>query len=473
MSDQLETNVLIIDDDEPMCKLLARCVHQICCNTQYVLTLHDGLRIASAKPFDIILLDVHLPDGNGLEFLPRFKALSSNPEVIIVTGMGEPNGAELAIKNDAWGYIPKKSPAPIKEIQLQILRALEYRKEKQKQLKAPVLFKRGALIGHSPRLMDCLNQLAMAASSDVSVLLTGETGTGKELCATAIHHNSRRMNKNFVIVDCASLPENLVESTLFGHEKGAFTGADKSRLGLIKQADGGTLFLDEIGELPLELQKKFLRTLQEHRLRPVGSLNEETSNFRLIAATNRNLDDMVKNKLFREDLYYRIKSFSIELPPLRERKEDIKEIAIHRITQLCDQHQCETKGFSPDFFEALLAYDCPGNIRELINTLDGVFARTQYENTLFAKHLPTHIRTCLTLSSLEQTDKPVYSNVSSNRGFRFPTLKDLRENSLESIEKRYLNDLMNYTGGNIDEACHIAGVGRSRFYQLLSKYEIR
>jgi len=230
----------------------------------YALTLGDGIKAASSGTFDVVYLDVHLPDGNGLEALPIIRRVSSSPEVVIITGGGDPDGAELAIKSGAWDYMRK--PPSMDGLTLQLTRLLQYRKEKSDK-KPAIILKREEIIGSSPQLEACLELVAQTANSDLSVLITGETGTGKEIFATAIHKNSHRADKRYVVVDCASLPETLVGSMLFGHKKGAFTGAEKARVGLIKEADGGTLFLDEVGELPLAVQKDFLRVLQVNRLR--------------------------------------------------------------------------------------------------------------------------------------------------------------------------------------------------------------
>ena len=306
------------------------------------------------------MLDVRLPDGSGLEALPKIREVSYSPEVIIITGMGDPDGAELAINCGAWDYIEK--PASIKQMTLPLMRTLEFR-EGKKAKRIPVLLKRENIIGNCPRMMEALEQLAQAASIDANVLITGETGTGKELFARAIHENSNRASGGFVMVDCTALPESLLESILFGHEKGAFTGADKSKDGLIKHADGGTLFLDEIGELPLSTQKAFLRVIQERRFRSIGGKEERRSDFRLIAATNRNLDQMVQKDLFRSDLLFRLRSFIIEVPPLRERVEDIKDLVTYYTNNFCSIYDIETKGFSPDFFDAMAKYNWPGNVR--------------------------------------------------------------------------------------------------------------
>jgi DNA-binding NtrC family response regulator len=282
----------------------------------------------ATNAYDVIFLDVRLPDGIGLDAIQKIKANSSAPEVVIITGEGDPNGAELAIQYGAWDYIEK--PPSVQSVILPLVRALQYRTEK-KDAQKPLMIKRDNIIGNSPQLLRSLKKLARAAQSQASVLIEGETGTGKELFAMAIHQSSSRSGKNFVVVDCAALPETLVESVLFGHAKGAFTGADQAKEGLVKQADQGTLFLDEIGELPLSLQKAFLRVLQEQRFRPIGGGSEVNSDFRLIAATNRDLDRMVQEKQFRQDLLFRIRSLVITLPPLRERPEDINQGAFTRL----------------------------------------------------------------------------------------------------------------------------------------------
>jgi two-component system NtrC family response regulator len=277
---------------------------------------------------------------------------------------------------------------------LPVLRALEYRAKKSQKEKRLGLLKETfhVVTGSSARMRACLDVVALASRSEANVLISGETGTGKELFAWAIHNNSARAKNQFVVVDCASLPPSLVESTLFGYEKGAFTGADRPHKGLIKRADGGTLFLDEVGELPLSIQKSFLRVLQERKFRPLGGEQEVLSDFRLIAATNRNLDQMAEHRQFRKDLLFRLRAFGIELPLLRERPEDIPEISEQHMKRLCRIYKTTEKGFSSDFFITLARYDWPGNVRELVNALERAISAAREEPILFPKHLPTYIR---------------------------------------------------------------------------------
>jgi len=336
-----------------------------------------------------------------------------------------------------------------------------------------VALKRERIIGKSPQIIACLDILAQAANSEANVLLTGETGTGKELFAWTIHNNSSRANRNFVVVDCAALPETLIESVLFGHIKGAFTGADRSKDGLIKQADKGTLFLDEVGELPVSIQKSFLRVLQERRFRPVGGNQELSSNFRLITATNRNLDSMVKQGKFREDLLFRLRTLVINLPPLREIREDIKELVLYYMNMLCVKYGKNIKGFSPEFWDVLIQYDWPGNVRELTQALERAVIAAQDEPTLFPKHLPNYIRIKVVRESLNQKMAVKGRLIKNSDPLKtLPQIQDIRETAISEAEKKYLVDLISITGKDIKEACEISGLSRSRLYTLLKKYNI-
>ena len=463
-------NVLIIDDEKGICDVLSKMVEGMGHEATYALSLEEGLKQVSSKTFDVVFLDVRLPDGDGLDALPRIAKGPLSPEVIIITGEGDPDGAELAIKSGAWAYIEK--PASIQKMTLPLVRALQYRREKS-AIKPTRVLKRGEIVGSSPQLQDCLDLLARVANSNANVLITGETGSGKELFARTIHNNSPRAGKNFVVVDCTALPETLVESILFGHERGAFTGADKARIGLVREADGGTLFLDEVGELPLTVQKDFLRVLQEYRVRPLGSTKEVKSDFRLVSATNRDLERMVELGQFRQDLFFRLRSLTMELPPLRTRPQDIKDLTMHYMVKLCERYEMETKGFSPGFLEAMTAYDWPGNVRELQQTMERVLTIARFEPTLFPQHLPTQIRVHEARASVGKDegvkDRPEESNYPTEI---IPSLQDVRQATLSKVEKQYLEDLMLVTKKDINEACRIAGLSRSRLYHLLQKHGI-
>ncbi len=470
-------NVLIIDDDPATCKLLTKMVERLGGHTAAAAqTLRLGLAAAEGRAFDAVFLDVRLPDGCGLDLVARFRDLPSRPEVVIITGYGDQDGAEMAVKNGAWDYIQK--PFSPEKILLTLNRVLQYREDLRQTPQPARALQAEGLIGSSSQMRTCRDFLARAANSEANTLITGETGTGKELFARIIHTNSGRADKSFVVVDCAALPETLVESALFGHERGAFTGADRFRMGLIEQAHGGILFLDEIGELPLAIQKSFLRFLQERRFRPVGGKKEVRSDFRLIAATNRSLSEMVHERRFREDLLHRLRALTFEIPPLRVRKSDIKELAVHYMSLICDKYEAETKGFSPDFFEALHAYDWPGNVRELINTLEGVFAETRYEPTLFPQHLPERIRVQMVRSSVQEVCGDASFEASETDPHRPasaetpPAFKDYRDRVLAEAETAYLKDLLAYSQGSIKGACRISGMGRTTLYNLMKKHRI-
>ncbi len=462
--------ILIADDDPLVLDSLRQVIERMNHEAVAASSLASALEAVRTRAFDVALCDVQMPDGSGLQILSDLRNSPSSPEVIIMTGYGDPDGAELAIKKGAWDYLEK--PLSVKEVTLVVERALLYREKKQAAAK-PISLKTEGIIGSNPKLRSCLDTLAQAAGSDANVLVSGETGTGKELFAWAIHKNSGRADRNFVVVDCAALPETLVESTLFGHVRGAFTGADKPRDGLIKQADGGTLFLDEIGELSVSIQKAFLRVLQERRFRPVGGGQELSSDFRLVAATNRRLEDMVKAGEFREDLLFRVRTLVLELPPLRETKEDIKDLAIHYIVKFCDQYGIPMKSFSPDFKDVLMAYDWPGNVRELVQALEKAVVTAKEEPVLYPKHLPEHIRIHIARSSIQsrKITGPESPNVTDASG-RLMSLKDYREEGLTRIEKEYLSSLMRSVAGDLPEAGRISGLSRSRLYALLKKYDI-
>ena len=497
------SRILVIDDDPEvrgtMCSLVSRMM--LACEAAG--TLAEGLAALGGGGFDLVFLDVRLPDGNGLERLPEIKAAPGAPEVIILTGQGDPDGAELAIQRGVWDYLVK--PSPIKQTMLSIQRALKYRQERRGA--APVVaLNLEHMVGRGPAMKQVFDFIAQAARSHSGALITGETGTGKELAARTIHENSPRGEGRFVVVDCAALTETLVESTLFGHRKGAFTGANEDRIGLVRLADGGTLFLDEVGEMPLALQKSFLRVLQEKRFRPVGETREVESDFRIVAATNRNLEAMVQAGTFREDLLFRLKTLSVHLPPLRTRKADLKPLALFHVSRLCEQYGMPLKGFGSDFFDVLAAYRWPGNVRELFNVLERAFVAAGEERTLYAMHLPQEVRIQVTKASLgrpegapreprpgsgdpdaapataaadgaqrpqgearPQDPAPAADAMIAAMDAFFvrstPSLKEFKN----EMERRYLEYLLAMHGANTKAILRDSGLSRSHFYALLKK----
>jgi DNA-binding NtrC family response regulator len=364
--------ILIADDHDALRRGLARGlteagheVEEASNGNQAIERLHDAY-------FDAVLSDLKMGGSDGMDVLRTTRALHPTTAVILMTAFGTVNTAVEAMKIGAFDYVQK--PFEIEEMEVKIEKALERKRDK-----IDLEYLRGAqhdlydfekIVGSSPALQKVLDIVKKVAKSNTTVLIRGETGTGKELIAGAIHHNSLRASRNFVKVNCAALQENLLESELFGHEKGAFTGADKQRIGRFEQADGGTLFLDEIGDMSPSTQAKILRVLQEHEFERLGGTRTLRVDVRLIAATNRDLPAMVQQGLFREDLYYRLNVVSIEMPPLRERKDDIVPLANSFIRRFAAELKKKIEGLETDAQKLLMRYNWPGNIRELENTIE-------------------------------------------------------------------------------------------------------
>ena len=461
--------VLVIDDDLPICEALMELVRRIGHEADFALSIKEGLRKTLQEQYDVVFLDISLPDGNGLDILPQLRELQSAPEVIILTGFGDPDGAELAIRNGAWDYLQK--PFSPQKVLLPLKRVLKYRDHLRSADQTQPIDRCG-IMGNSSAIKHALERLAIAARSDASLLFTGETGTGKELFAHALHKNSNRRNNPFVVVDCASIPSNLLESTLFGHVKGAFTGADHASGGLVLNANSGTLFLDEIGEMPLDLQKKLLRVLQERTYRPVGGNKEVFSDFRLVAATHRDLHEMAMEGTFRQDLLYRLGAMSISLPALRERKDDIEELANHFTKRICRKTGIPPKIIPTDFIEALRNYDWPGNIREFVNVLETSIARAYQHSELYTTHLPDHLRISMLKESFESKTAPPCCDFLNTLPERYDTImgyKEYRSHILEQADRHYFLQLMEVSSWDIERACALSGLRKSRVYGQLKQ----
>jgi len=462
------SKILIIEDDRLFCRMLSGKINAMGHEMRCAYTLEQGLQEALSDAFDIVFLDVHLPDGDGIESIPMFRDVSSSPEIIIMTERGDPKGAELAIRSGVWDYIEKTSS--LDEITLRLIRAISFRETRL--LNTCRVLEADGIIGSSPGIRRCLDQASMASSTDASVLITGETGTGKELLARAIHKNSKRAGNKFIVVDCASLSQNMAQSILFGHDKGAYTGAVRSRHGLVKLSDKGTLFLDEVGELPMSIQKVFLRVAQEKRFRPLGNSEEIDSDFRIIGATNRNIDSMTKDGSFRKDLLFRLKAITIDIPPLRDRKEDISDIAMNCIKNKCIRSKIPLKTCTPEFMSTIMDYDWPGNVRELINTVDHSLAVSGNNPTIFSRHLPDDIRVKKALSNMIKSSR---SNIETGQASAYdavPTMREIRYQVTAKAEREYLHNILFLTKGDVQKARGIAGLSRARFYELMKKYEI-
>ena len=463
--------ILIIDDDKMLCEMLSRKLRKMDCTPVISHTVTQGMEMAARVSPEVIFLDVMLPDGSGLDILPRLKALPSAPEVIIFTARGTKDGAELAIRTGAWDYIAK--PSSLKGMIRPLTRALQYRKKTVGHNRASTL-NRDGIVGKSPRLESCLAQVAEASGSDASVLIRGETGTGKEKIALATHLNSQRRHGPFIAVDCAALTRTLAAGQLFGHVRGAFTGATADQPGFLKQADQGTVFFDEVGELPSDLQKIFLRALQEKQFMPLGAKKTVKSDFRVIAATNRDLEKMASQSRFREDLLFRLKTFHIQLPALRERAGDIEELARHFLKEISSRPGSNSKEMAPSFVSALNKYQWPGNVRELINTMERSLAAAGPTPTLYPQHLPNSIRIAIAAADMAPPAGPsplstapaTPATPSPPAETPLPSLQEIRDRT----DRQYLNEILAYTNGDIKEMGKISGMSRSRLYALLKKH---
>ncbi|TKB28315.1 sigma-54-dependent Fis family transcriptional regulator [Desulfopila sp. IMCC35006] len=478
MSDS-DATILIIDRDPKIFDVLSKCMDTPTVHFDFASSLGEGLQKSRSDSYQVILMRDSLQDGDACYVVEDFQFDAGAAEIIVFTTAGDMDQAEIAIKSGVWEYLI--DPDPEKALPELLHRALQYRLSKndvphRKQDEFRDRLKHHGIIGRSAPIQKCINFVARIAPSDANVLISGETGTGKDLFAALIHRLSSRAAQKMTIVDCAALPSTLVESILFGYDKGSFTGADKKQPGLVKQADGGTLFLDEVAEMPLETQKKFLRVIQERKYRPVGGNVETTSDFRLISATNKNLPAMVEAGTFREDLFFRLKTFHLELPPLRSRATDITELVYYYRDTYCRHHQLPKKNLSPDFAMLLGQYDWPGNVRELFQTIECSIASAQDSAILYAKHLPLNIRIEITRKkiaamteedSVHGLDGPVCRATQD-----MPTLKTARDKAIADQEKKYLRQLLAVSKGNIQRSCEVSGLSRSRLYDLLKKYQL-
>jgi len=482
----MAAHILIIDNNQVYSSRLRELIQKKGHRATMALNLQTAVRYFQEQDVDVVLMNSAVLQGKYEAFLQQLQKTSPAPEMVIISEKGSAEEAETAIKHGAWDYIVK-SGSP-QAIITTLSKVISYREKKQHQSKSnkQIEIMTPGIVGNSVRLQSCLATLLQAAQSDANVLITGETGTGKELFATALHENSRRRQGNFVVVDCAALPENLVESTLFGHEKGSFTGATQKQSGLIKQADGGTLFLDEVGELPLSMQKAFLRVLEDRQFRPVGGKSEVKSNFRLVAATNQNLEVMVKQGSFREDLLFRLRTFNLQLPSLRSRLVDITPLVKYFVSQRQKNSPMFNKRISSDFLAAIHKYHWPGNVRELFHAVERALSAAQEHTSLYPYHLPTHIRVEITKASLPRfTDNSAVSLPEEKEGDHKcapmvihtidtgHNLQQVREEVLAKTEEIYLKGLLAATGGDIARSIEISGLSRSRLYQLLKDHRIR
>jgi two-component system NtrC family response regulator len=470
--------ILIVDQDRVLADKISESLGKKGLLVYYAASVEQGLVLVGNTCFDAVLVRDELNGGIDGGSIVAFQTGGCAPEVIVFTSQGNPEQAEKAIRFGAWEYLA--DPSPENALPDIVRRALHYRKNKtseatqERQAIRAELEKTG-IIGRSDLMQRCIDQAIVIAQSDANVLIYGESGTGKELFASTIHELSPRASGPLTIVDCAALPPSLIESILFGHLKGSFTGADRAQPGLVEQADGGTLFLDEIGEIPPAMQKKLLRVIQERTYLPVGSRTERKSNFRLIAASNRDLQEMVTEGRFREDLLFRLKTFYLELPPLRSRVSDITELSYYYRDLFCREQKLKRKKFSPEFLLLLTQHDWPGNVRELFQALERSISEALESDVLYPIHLPPEVRIQLLQKKLagspgEFDGSRDYRFLTDTSDATFPTLKAAREEAVEQCEKTYLAQLLRDTDEDIKRCCEIANLSRSRFYDLLKKY---
>jgi two-component system response regulator HydG len=415
-----------------------------------------AIKAVQKQPFDLILMDVRMLKVSGLEALERIKALNPAIPVIIMTAYSSVETAVEALKKGAYDYLTK--PLDFDKLRLTIDRIMEHTqlKEENRFLRESLgkHFDMQNIIGRSSVMVNLLETVAHVARSEATVMITGESGTGKELIAGAIHFNSPRKSGPFVKLNCAAITETLLESELFGHEKGAFTGADRRKEGRFLQAHGGSLFLDEVSEMSLTMQVKLLRVLQEREVTRVGGEQVINVDTRVIAATNKNLQELIASGLFREDLYYRLNVVSLELPPLRERRDDIPLLIQHFLEIFAKRNHKDIKGFTPRAMDQLIRYDWPGNVRELMNAIERcvVLSRSEY---LDAEYLET-------IQDLSQPEtKPL----------PFQQEEDISM-SLEDIEKSAILRMMEQVSGNKSEAARRLGITRKTLHKKLKKYGV-
>jgi DNA-binding NtrC family response regulator len=440
--------VLVVDDDAISCQLLGEVLQREGLSVLRATDPFDALERTRHDPVDLAILDMRMPQMSGFDLMRRLRAQSAELPVIIMTAFGSIDTAVEAISSGAVDYVSK--PMNVEEIRAAVHRVLE----RQHAVRAPLsggAEEPAGMVGRTPAMVEVYKTIARVAPGLSTVLILGESGTGKELVARAIHRHSPRHSRPFVAVDCTALTETLLESELFGHVKGSFTGAVTDAPGLFAEADGGTIFLDEIGEMTPPLQAKLLRVLQEHQVRPVGGTQWRTVNVRVVAATNRNLSAAVSKGQFRDDLYYRLNVVTIRLPPLRERREDIPLLVDHLVQRAATQCGKTVSAVSDAVLAVLRAYDWPGNVRELSHVLERSVALAQ-DTSIGVEDLPSELRGAPPAS--------------------LPT--DLVGDSptLEELKQRYIRHVLERSGGNVSRAAVILGLERRSLYRMLQRYGI-
>ena len=453
-SDIFPPRILIVDDQQSMCEMLVDTLNPSGFEVEWKTKAALAIELLKDRVFDVVLTDLKMPDMNGIEFCQEVNRNHPELPVVVMTAFGSFEAAVSAIRAGAFDFVTK--PLDMELLQIALERAIKQARLQQevRQLKnslnIDVSF--GKLIGKSPAMQELYKQLSQVAAVDTTVLITGESGSGKELAAHSVHQHSKRRDQPFVAINCAALPESLMESELFGHVAGAFTGADHDHEGLLVGANGGTLFLDEIGEMSPTMQPKLLRALEANCVRPVGRTDEIPFDARLVAATNRDLESAVEAGTFREDLFYRINVIPIHLPPLRQRSSDILTLAQFFVKIFSEKTDVELREITESVAQRLLDYQWPGNVRELRNAMERAVTLSEGKK-LRIEDLPETIRNYQSRTMVIASDKP----------------EELR--SLEEVEKRYILHVLDTVDGNRTLASKILGLDRKTLYRKLIRYE--
>jgi DNA-binding NtrC family response regulator len=456
--------LLLVDDDEAACRLLAEVLQRESYEVVPTLSADEALALLDESgPFDAILTDLRMPRTSGLDLLRIVRERDPAALVLVLTAFGDATAAGEAIRAGAYDFISK--PYDIAALRETLGRALGRRRlvsisRSQGSAAGPESDDSGrpvepALVGHSPAIIQVMKTLARVAPSHATVLVVGETGTGKELVARTIHRFSDRAERRFVAVNCSALAEGLLESELFGHVRGAFTGAAGARPGLFREADHGTLFLDEIGDISPGLQARLLRVLQEHEIVPVGSETAVHVDVRVLAATHRDLPELVRQGRFREDLYYRLNVVTLVLPPLRERRQDIPLLIDHFLRELAARHGRGPVAVDPDAQYRLLGYAWPGNIRELQNVLERSMLLAE-QDVIGPEHLPPEVRPGAS-SLAAPTSAP-------------PIVEPSPLRSLEEVDREHVLRVLGMTGGNREESARILGISRRTLSRMIQRW---
>ncbi|HMF49321.1 MAG TPA: sigma-54 dependent transcriptional regulator [Candidatus Saccharimonadales bacterium] len=457
--------ILVVDDNPNLLELIKMRLESADYGVLATGAEEQAIKLVKDQSFDLCIVDLMLANGDGLSLMEEFRSINPDVPTIILTAHGSIESAVEAMRRGAYSYLTK--PFEPGDLLLQIERALENRKlnSEIKRLK-DLLDERydfANIVARSAKMRSTLDVVTRIAKLDSTVHIHGESGTGKELIAKAIHLASDRKDKSFVALNCAALPETLLESELFGHEKGAFTGAVRSTKGLFTQAHGGTIFLDEIGDMPLATQSKLLRVLQERQFYPVGSEVPTEVDVRVIVATNKDLEEQVRKGLFRDDLFYRIHVIPIHIAPLRERKEDIVPLVEYFFRKFSQQMKKDVKGLTPEALRKLMMHEWPGNVRELENTIE-------YTITMTQKDMVTED---FVLQGKTNKAEHSLNNLSAERpGGQSESLRPLKD-ARDAFERDYLVQVLSMTDGNVSQAAKLAGKYRADFYDLLKKHDLR